>query len=620
MRRRGTLFLLLVGGALCSGAAWGQEATAPVASRPTTILTRPGTRTGALQPEVAPPPRTEPRAGPASVLDPFNPTRIRLPRMGIEGTKSHPCLPPITGPQPSEKDIEEFKQFIDGMVDPKSTIAVIVNRPRLMILKEPPVKTQIGVPETAQIELLGPREISILGMKPGTTVLNLWFTDPKDRTKEKILSYLIHVLPDPEAKTRLEQVYQALADEINDAFPDSYINLTLVGDKLVVSGQAKDIAEATQILRIVRAQAPPEETREIPLDSIQLYAGAEDLTDLRNFFLAGGTNVINLIRIPGEQQVMLRVTVAEVNRAAARSIGMNFAVTNDDGIQVFAQQTAAALLNNNLPITLDNGQTTIALNALRTLNYSRSLAEPVLTTMNGQTASFQAGGEFPVPVVTGFTAAGLQGVEFVPFGVLVNFTPYITDKDRIRLTIAADVSTRDLATGTQVNGSNVSGLTTRNFQTTVELREGQTLIVAGLLQNNLGGDAARVPFFGDLPIIGRLASLQRVTHAEQELVMLITPELVHPLEPDELLPLPGVDLIEPGDLEFYLLGRLESRRDYDYRSSVRTDIHKMLRYRHCEDIYIYGPKGHCLGPVVNGLDLNALKPAPTHRPETRVSK
>jgi pilus assembly protein CpaC len=184
-------------------------------------------------------------------------------------------------------------------------------------------------------------------------------------------------------------------------------------------------------------------------------------------------------------------------------------------------------------------------------------------------------------------------VSFVPFGVQLNFTPTITDKDRIRLNVAAEVSTRDVATGTSINGSNVPGLQTRNVQTTVELREGQTLAIAGLLQNNLGTNSTRVPFFGDLPVIGRLAAFDRTSHADQELVILITPQLVHPLEKNELPPLPGSDLYEPGDLEFYLLGRLESRRPYDYNSQVRTDIHRMLRYHRCEDIYVFGPKGHC---------------------------
>src|SRR5439155_4055289 len=131
----------------------------------------------------------------------------------------------------------------------------------------------------------------------------------------------------------------------------------------------------------------------------------------------------------------------------------------------------AGLATNNLPVALDNGQIQLAINALRNLNYARSLAEPNLVALNGQTATFQAGGQFPVPIVTGFTAAGLQGVNFVPFGVQLNFTPFITDKDRIRLNVAASVSTRDISSGTSIGGSFVSGLNSRNFQTVVELRE-----------------------------------------------------------------------------------------------------------------------------------------------------
>jgi pilus assembly protein CpaC len=311
---------------------------------------------------------------------------------------------------------------------------------------------------------------------------------------------------------------------------------------------------------------------------------------------------------------MLRVTVAEVNRAALRSIGVNFVINNSRGL-AFAnltgnvieqldsgsglQQIVSGNTNLNLPAVLDNGQVFLAINALRNLNFARSLAEPVLTAMNGQAATFQAGGQFPVPVVTGFTAAGLQGVSYVPFGVQLSFTPFVTDKDRIRLVIGAEVSTRDLETGTTVGTSSVPGLNTRNFNTTVELREGQTLAVAGLLQSNYGATADRVPFFGDLPIIGRFAAFDRATAGEQELVILISPELVHPVEPDKVQPLPGSDIFEPGDLEFYLLGRLESRRSADYRSPVRTDFHRMVRYTHCEDVFIGGPHGYAPPPVIS---------------------
>jgi pilus assembly protein CpaC len=435
-----------------------------------------------------------------------------------------------------------------------------------------------------------------------------------------------------------------LAEEINCAFPNSVVCLQLVGDKLVLSGYAHDIAEATQILRVVRANAPNPQYQGLARETAHIPVGPRAAQELdlagklgpvlEDYETAGSPWVINLLHINGEQQVMLRVTVAEVNRAAARSIGVDFALLNHAGRAVFANETgsiatggltpsgqvggfgnlgalgafATGLANtgistipgvatgaggfNNLPAALDNGQVRLAISALRDLNYARSLAEPNIVALNGQTANFQAGGKFPVPVVTGYTAAGLQSVSFVPFGVQLSFTPYITDRDCIRLAISAEVSTRDLSAGTSlISGSAVPSLITRNFQTTVTLRDGQTLAVAGLIQNNLGADSTRVPLFGDLPVIGWLASFNRITAGEQELVVLITPELVHPMEHKEVPPLPGSDLFEPNDLEFYLLGRIESHRPYDYRSPVRTDLQRMLEYRRYENMYISGPHG-----------------------------
>ncbi|MCI0681331.1 MAG: type II and III secretion system protein, partial [Gemmataceae bacterium] len=241
----------------------------------------------------------------------------------------------------------------------------------------------------------------------------------------------------------------------------------------------------------------------------------------------------------------------------------------------------------------------LAVNALRTLKLAKTLAEPNLVTLNGNPASFQAGGRFPVPVLGGFTGNGLQGVAFVPFGVQLQFTPYVVDRDRVRLNVNAEVSTRDESIGTSIGGgggTQVSGLATRNFTTTVELREGQTLAVAGLIQNNFGADTDRVPFWGDLPLIGATGGFNRTSSGEQELVILITPELVHPLETCFTPNLPGSDVFEPGDLEFYLGNRLESRRSRDWRATVRTDYHRIRAGdKFCEDEFIIGPAGPTYG-------------------------
>jgi pilus assembly protein CpaC len=577
----------------------------PVAQIPPPPTPQPGT---AVQPV---PVEKRPAEGqpPVRPFDPFGPGRTRLPRLGDPA-------PVGTTPQPTAEMQAEYKRYVRRVVDPENTLDLVVGRSRLLVLTQPPLRTQMVDDRIAFAEQFTPTELTITGREVGSTILNLWFPDPKepkDESKQRILSYLVRVIPDPEARQRLERVYKALEDEINRAFPDSLVHLFLVGDKLVVTGQAKDIAEGGQILRIVRSNAPGEASQ-VPVDRIDVSVtpGADlPAQGLQNFLLSGGPNVINLLRIPGEQQVMLKVVVAEINRAAARSIGVNFAVRNQNNQVVFAQLTGnlpppgagggtggatGQTTTTNIPLLLDGGQVAVAINALRTLNYARSLAEPNLVTLNGQTASFQAGGQFPVPQVTGFTASGLQGVAFVPFGVQLSFTPYITDKDRIRLTLSGEVSSRDLqAAQTNINGANITSLTTRNFQTTVELREGQTLAIAGLIQNNIGADATRIPFFGDLPIVGHFFGFDRTSAGEQELVVLITPELVHPLDPHETPALPGSDVFEPGDLEFYLHGRLESRRLADYRSPVRTDFHRMVRYRHCEDIYIAGPQGHSDG-------------------------
>ena len=419
---------------------------------------------------------------------------------------------------------------------------------------------------------------------------------------------------------------EVLEREINDTFPDSLVQLSLIGEQIVVRGQAHDFLEANEILALIKLHAPrrdDEKGGERPTVNIsqrsllpnasELGVGISNIASSLSEGLLGdlspGATIVNLLHIPGEQQVALRVTVAEVSRNAAREVGLNFGINNNQGTPIFRSLVGGVaavgemgnLSGGNMPVLLDNGQVQLAIHALRQLSLARTLAEPTLTTLNGRKARFHAGGQFPVPVVTGFTDAGLQGVTFVPFGVQLNFTPYITDGDRIRLEIYAEVSVRDEALATAIGGdaeaggTQVPGLESRNFETTVELREGQTLAVAGLIQNNFGGKADRVPFFGDLPLIGRGAAFDRLSAGEQELVILITPELVRAIDPHTAPPLPGSDVFEPDDIEFYLGGRLEGRRPENYRSQVRTDFQKQENFVHCEDIYIIGPHGYSCG-------------------------
>ncbi|HEV7998614.1 MAG TPA: pilus assembly protein N-terminal domain-containing protein [Planctomycetaceae bacterium] len=617
-----------------SGAAEAVPATVPTSTsafQPQPVLpARPqsGPFAIASQLDATQPSRTAPQPGPVvpgppipgaadetatSQPSPFEPSQVRLPLLGSAGTTPHP----------SDATLERFKEFVAGTIDPDNTLDLVVGRPRVLVLKQAPIRTYVAEPRTVSYTIITPTELSVVGHQVGSTVLTLWFAD-STTGQTRVLSYLVRVIPDPEQKERLDRVYKALEVEINKAFPNSVVHLALLGDKLVVSGEAKDIVDAANILRVVSANAPggsrsqerERSASEIPVGQINVTAvpdasGNLPQQGLENFLLRDvNRNVVNLLRVPGEQQVMLRVTVAEISRTAARSIGLDFTVLNAAGTAVFSSTTGGLipttvtgmgtttqLIGGNLPAIIDNGKVTLAIQALRNINLARSLAEQNVVALNGQTARFRAGGEFPVPAATVTFGAVAQGVSFIPFGVQMQFVPFITDRDRVRLQVGATVSTLDPSLGTNIGGSagaggtTVPGLNSRTFQTTVELRGGQTFAVAGLTQNTFGATTARVPFFGDLPIVGSLAGENQTSHGEQEIVILVTPELVHPLQTCTTPPLPGADVFEPGDVEFYLLNRLESRRSYDYRSSVRTDCARQKRYEHCDDLFIIGAHG-----------------------------
>ncbi len=548
---------------------------------------RPDAGVGGQDPRVLPTP------------SPFREDRVRLP-----------LLPYAATPKPNEQTREKFAKYVDRTLDVENVFDVVEGRPRLLLLKQPPLRIQIGDEDVADYQLVTETEISVSGKTSGTTVLNLWFADPANPNRQDVLSYLVRVTPDPEQKARLEAVYEALEDEINRNFPDSVVRLSLVGDRLLIRGQAKDVEEATAILRIVGDNAP-DGPETIPLEELNVVAvpnvdGSFDEGALENFLLRTDTSVVNMLRIPGHQQVLLKVTVAEVNRSAARAIGANLAVGSLGNAASFLSflpagdpgGTAGSLASvvggalNGGTFFVNRGDFKLALNALKSLNLARTLAEPNLVTINGKPATFQAGGSFPTTTVTGATAIGLQGVVFNNTGVQLQFLPIILDGDRIRLTVNAAVSAIDDA---NFNDTGNPTLQQRQFASIVELRDGETLAVAGLLNNSFGATSNRVPFAGDVPVLGRLFSNDTTSYDEQELVFLVTPHLVSPLPENSHVPLPGADVFEPDDVEFYLLGRIEGCRAEDYRSAVRTDLAKMKAFRRCQQQFVIGPTGHADG-------------------------
>lgn len=564
-----------------------------------------------------------------------------IPADPTGGALANPLLsatPKTVGATPVATAETKAKQskHVAKLIDPELTLDLVAGQTRVMVLKSAPFRVQAGDERYMALSVINTKELILQGKEVGATVLNIWFGDKDDPTKQETLTYLVRVYPDPEAKERLEKSYKQLEDDINKHFKDTSVRLKLLGDKLVVSGRVRDAQQGVQVLQVIRANfgqgsgggrsslggvttaggaagAVPAAQAPFGVPTLDPLSGLVSPT-AENYITTAGSNIINLLEVAGEQQVALRVIVAEVSRAAARSIGMNFSVANNQGITVFSNNTGnvgggggafgaqnglngfggggAAAVAANISAVFDGGKIPFAINALRTLSYAKSLAEPTLVTLNGQPANFLAGGQFPVPVVTGFgNQQGLQGVSFVPFGVQLNFTPFVTDRDRIRLQLSANVSTRDVGTGTSIGGANVSGLNTRSVNTVVELRQGETLAVAGLIESNHGADATRTPLLGDIPFLTPFTQ-NRQSAGERELVIFITPDLVRPLEVGECPPIPGSDILEPTDVEFYLLNRLEGRVG-PYRSPVRTDWGRIRQYEKVERGMLNGPSGYC---------------------------
>jgi pilus assembly protein CpaC len=247
---------------------------------------------------------------------------------------------------------------------------------------------------------------------------------------------------------------------------------------------------------------------------------------------------------------MLQVRFAEVNRRAIQELGVSFFLgpnaQNDWVARTTTQQFGAASFSSgtttfsdllNIFVLNTKYNVSAMIRALQSKGFFQSLAEPNLIAYNGQKASFLAGGEFPVPVVQGAAAVGAVTIEYKEFGVRLNFTPTIAG-DIIRLRVAPEVSSLDFNNGVSLGGFRIPALITRRAETDVELRDGQSFAIAGLLQNTSQEDSARIPILGSIPIIGALFKTKADRKEQTELMVLITPQLVRPLDPDEVPPLP----------------------------------------------------------------------------------
>lgn len=495
----------------------------------------------------------------------------------------------------SAKAKARVNDLISEIREAEVEIKVRQKRAKLIRTKHDVERVAVADPSIVEFVAFGTREIQLIGKEPGSTTVTFWHSGGNGKP-EKILSMLVTVTKDAETEDRRKLEYGELQKMINEMFPNSRVQLIPIADKVIIRGQARDEQEASQIMSVVRERGaiPAGQYAGFGLGYATTGQGgvADPFPDGADLPEA---DLISMLKIPGEKQVMLKVRIAELSRSAIRNLGVDFNVE----LANFALNSTLGGVGNLVSTSTFRGNTiNLTLSALESNGSAKILAEPTLVVLSGQTASFIAGGQFAVPTVVGVGGVQAATTQFQGFGTQLTFTPTIVDKDRIRLQVAPSFST--LNNANSVNG--IFGLDTRSVITTVDLREGQVFAIAGLLQEQQRGDSQRVPLVGRIPLVKTLFSSNQITRDEKELIILVSPELVHPLEPEDAPSLlPGMEVTEPDDLEFFIHGAIEGRPNHHHRSTVWWPYVKRMEqakreYREAEarssdDYYIHGPHG-----------------------------
>lgn len=402
------------------------------------------------------------------------------------------------------------------------TLAVPMNRAVVVESEIPFAELSIANPGIADISSLSDRSIYVLGKTPGMTTLTLL-----DATGQLITNVEVRVAPDvTEFKERLGQI-----------LPGEKVEVRTANDGIVLSGTVSSSQKLQKALDLAQRYAPD--------------------------------RVSNLMSVGGIQQVMLKVRFAEMSRSVSKSLSSSLAIGSGGGAIGSGNAAAAGFANSLLndptfPTSTDAaGSASVSfglgsvrvgllLEALESKGAVRTLAEPNLVALSGQEAKFLAGGEFPVPIAQDDDTIT---VEFKPFGVELNFVPRVIDGELINLQLSAAVSELDPANGISIDGGFViAGFSRRETSTTVEMRDGESFAIAGLLEDNFNDQASQLPWIGDVPVLGALFRSAEYQRDQTELVIIITAHLVSPTR-GEALALPTDRVKPPTEQDLFLFGR-----------------------------------------------------------------
>lgn len=492
----------------------------------------------------------------------------------------------------STRTKEKVKQLVDQIYESEVELSVQQRHSKILKMKMNIFRVAIADPSKIEVVAFGSQEVEVIGRETGTTTMTLWLGE---EANPQILSVRVKVEGDNSIEDLRRMEYGEFQKMINEFFPNSKIQLIPFADKLIVRGQARDEQEATQIISIIRARSGSDGD-----NGASLFANGEAADPFPDGAILPESTVVDMLKVPGEKQVMLKVRIAQINRSAARDASTNLIVrTGDFGWSQIFTGVASQIAGGGTGLvtaSLRSENVDLFISALAQNGYAKILAEPNLVTISGRSANFISGGEFAVPTVVGVGGAQAATTTFKGFGTQLTFLPTVLDKDRIRLQVTPTFSQVNPALS--VNG--ILGLNTQSASTTVDMREGQVFAIAGLIQEQQRGDLNRVPFVGDLPIVGPLFSNKGVTRDETELIILVTPELVHPMEAEDApTVLPGMEVTEPGDWDFFFLNNIEGKPDVHHRSTVwymqKKRIHRQqkdFKYQTKSDkYYINGDYG-----------------------------
>ncbi|MGR5452529.1 type II and III secretion system protein family protein [Vibrio alfacsensis] len=463
------------------------------------------------------------------------------------------------------------------------TVTVAQHKSAFVQLQGKAKRVSLGDPEVLDIVMIKSDQLFLIGKKLGSTNLMAW-----DRSGNLLESINIEVTHD----------LNSLKVKLHEFLPDESIAVHSSQNRLILSGQVSSQLNMNLALRLAETFAAGE--------------AADDETGSRNEE-AQETGVINMMSIGGAQQVMLEVTVAEVQRSLVRRFDSNFHFFNVDGNWGLGGTSAGGIIDDiadgvigpvfNAPAVESTGLLatfidsntlfTLALDIAKENGVAKVLAEPNLTSLSGAKAEFLAGGEFPIPVPDddGIT------IDYKPYGVGLKFIPTVLSDKKINLNLAVDVS--EIASSStltfQPSGTNaayyIPPITRRSASSTLELADGQTIGIAGLLSENVRDSVSTLPGFGDIPVLGQLFSSQSYISGETELVILVTPRLAKPIDRDKVS-LPTDAFVEPNDVSYYLLGVGASIAEHGNATRANTAF---------EDQVTFSERGGAEGTFGHGL-------------------